>query len=159
MGYTKASPLERQLIKIIKQPRLFSYNMVRTGRRKFLLATSCAVVTMAGCQRFRSESPNSLVVENRHDLPHVVMVEVVTYAPDNGSRLSSNTGQVQIEPGATQRYVDYFDPSFGYEVTARIPSGDPVEVPYGRDGVETSGNLVFFVVTKTGALNGGVRTV
>lgn len=132
---------------------------MKATRREYLLAVSGAVATTAGCQRFQSESPGSLVVKNRHDLPHVVKLKVVKYAPNGGAQLGSETGQVPIEPGATRRYADYFDPSFGYWITGSVPSSKPVRVPYGRKGIKTTENLVFFEITKDGTLNGGVRSV
>lgn len=133
--------------------------MSNVHRRTFLAALSGGIATTAGCQRFQSGSAGSLVVENRHDLPHVVAVEVVTYSPDGETKLGSEAGRVSVEPGGTKRYPDYFDLSMSYEVVASIPNSDSVRIPYGREGTATKGNLVFLEVTNSGTLNGGLRSV
>lgn len=128
-------------------------------RRTFLTTLSGAVMTISGCQRFQSPSAGSLIVENHHDLPHVLTVKVVTYSPDGETELGRETGRVALEPDETKRYTDYFDTSLSYEVIATMLDADRVRVPYGREGIATTENLVFFEVTDGGTLNGGLRSV
>jgi len=117
------------------------------------------MAAVAGCERSRAASAGSLVVENHHDRPQVVELEVVTYSSDGESRRTTERDELAVEPGETKRRADYFDTSASYEVVASIPGSDSARVPYGRRGVETESNLVFLEVSETGSINGGLRSV
>lgn len=133
--------------------------MSNLNRRTFLTALSGTTAVLSGCQRFQSASAGSLVVENRHGLPHIVTIDVVSYSPDGETKLGNETGQVVVEPSETKRFPNYFDFSTSYEVTATMPNAETIRVPYGLEGVRMEGNLVFFEVTESGTLNGGLRAV
>lgn len=117
------------------------------------------MVSLSGYQSDSSASVGSLVFENRHELPHVVELEHITFSPDGETRISEERGQVPIDPMETRRYDDVFDPSLSHVVIGTLPGSETIRVPYGREGTETTGNLVFFEITTSGVLNGGLRSV
>lgn len=133
--------------------------MVTCHRRTFLCAFSAAIVSISGCLSDSSASAGSLVFENRHDLPHVVRLDHITFSPDDGTRIGEEQGEASLEPAETKRYVDVLDPSLGHEIVGTLPGSETIRVPYGREGTETADNLVFFEITESGSLNGGVRSV
>lgn len=133
--------------------------MIVVDRRTFLYALPVMMVSLSGCQSDSSTSAGSLVLENRHDLPHVVELEHITFLPDGETRISEERGQVPIDPMETRRYDDVFDPSLSHVVVGTLPSSETIRVPYGREGTEATGNLVFFEITTSGVLNGGLRSV
>lgn len=133
--------------------------MVELSRRSVLCTLFGAITLTAGCQQPQSESAGSLSIENRHDLPHNITVEVATYSPDGETESGTEWGQVYIEPEKTKHYPNYFDVSLSYEITATIPHSESIDIPYGLEGVSTKDNRVFLEVTEAGTLNGGVKSV
>ncbi|WP_410766059.1 hypothetical protein [Haloferax sp. DFSO60] len=114
---------------------------------------------LSGCQRLQSEPAGSLLIENGHDLPHIIDIEIVSYSENGEIKTGSKTGEIPIESGDTKRYPEYFDLSASYEVIASIPGAEAVRVPYGRGGTSKKDNLVLLTISADGTFSGGLKSV
>lgn len=114
---------------------------------------------LAGCQGLRSPSSGVLFVENRHDLPHVVDVEVGVNSPDDEVDAGTEHAQIPVDPGESRRFEGLFNDDSSYRIRATIPGSETVEIEYGRDGTGIDENRPFLRVGESGVLTGGLRSV
>ncbi|MFC7070430.1 hypothetical protein [Halobaculum lipolyticum] len=123
------------------------------------VGAAVVATALAGCQRGRSAPPAVLLVENRHDLPHVVAVEIGVYSSDGSVDAGTEHAQIPVDPGESRRFEGLFNDDSSYRIRATIPGSESVVVEYGREGSSIHENRPFLRVGESGMLTGGIRSV
>jgi len=119
-------------------------------------ATTGSLGLFSGCSLLDGSPPaGSLVVQNRHSLPHLVEIEFLDSPKDAIAVRNSPTATVPVEPKSETTYEEVLSSRGTYEIRAKYGNNDPVRfsvnpfsAPNGRVvivRIERYGNLTYVI--------------